>query len=124
MAEERDTIDLSKIPLGSWDMQGNWEHNPALALTSLEQYKHNLAAGHFADTEASRLKEALGVSGRDAEISVVREQRKIVAMELYSKIYYETATKERGYSNSHQPLDEIASKEASSAVDSFYAKFP
>ncbi len=46
MSEEY-KIDLSKVPLGAWEINGTWHHNPNLNMTYQEQYKHNLDAGHF-----------------------------------------------------------------------------
>ena len=41
------TIKYEDIPLGSWDLYGNWYPNLNLKMSAADQYKHNKAGGHF-----------------------------------------------------------------------------
>lgn len=33
------------IPLGLWDLNGNWQPNPLLKMSAAEQYAHNIKSG-------------------------------------------------------------------------------
>lgn len=78
----------------------------------------------ISSTDSHKPKELVSVSGEGEEVSRVREQREIIAMELYSSTYQETVTASRNSVSSKRQLDMVAAERASKAVDYFYAKFP
>lgn len=44
------TMNFEDVPLGAWDLNGNWYHNPLLMMTKDEQYAHNVKGGHIKPT--------------------------------------------------------------------------
>jgi len=38
---------FTDIPLGTWDMKGNWYPNLNLNMSVSDQRKHNIIGGHF-----------------------------------------------------------------------------
>jgi hypothetical protein len=41
------TIKFQDVPLGSWNLNGNWFHNSLLMMSESEQREHNVKGGHF-----------------------------------------------------------------------------
>ena len=48
--EVEEKIYIKPIPLGTWDLEGNWSPSNDLKMSHAEQYQHNLINGFFEKT--------------------------------------------------------------------------